>query len=186
MNMKRNPFRFVGDKKFHLNTFITSLCLVLITGAVVLSINILVLSKHLELLDPLSQPALIHHMIVESFLSMLAILILTFFITKLTSHKVSGPMHRLKIEMERILEGDLKTPVKFRSDDEFKNLGDIFNRLRQQHLDHQNAIYGKMELFNNEIDVCVSGSDGNDVEKLKVHLLELQKKAKEIQNLLKP
>ncbi len=45
------------------------------------------------------------------------------------SHRTAGPLHQLKQAFDRVREGNWNTRVVFRDHDEFRDLGDSFNRL---------------------------------------------------------
>ncbi len=54
----------------------------------------------------------------------------TIILTLLTSHKVAGPLYRLRQETERITRKDLSTPVHVRSGDELQPFIDEFEAMR--------------------------------------------------------
>ena len=49
-----------------------------------------------------------------------------------TTHRMAGPIHRLKLILGQVLQGDLSPVVKFRSGDEFHDLADLVNKVLEQ------------------------------------------------------
>lgn len=50
----------------------------------------------------------------------------------LLSHRVAGPLVRIKRSLERIAEGDYEFPLKLRKDDELKDVAERINKLAQK------------------------------------------------------
>jgi len=50
-------------------------------------------------------------------------------ISLIFSHRIAGPLYQLKIACEKIAQGDKKVRVKFRENDEFKDLEKSFNNM---------------------------------------------------------
>lgn len=45
------------------------------------------------------------------------------------SHRTAGPLHKLKLAMDQVGEGDLSTKLKFRKHDEIHDVAESFNRM---------------------------------------------------------
>jgi methyl-accepting chemotaxis protein len=48
------------------------------------------------------------------------------------SRKIAGPFHQLKTALDKMLKGDLSTPIAFRRDDEFRSIGEAVDALRDK------------------------------------------------------
>ncbi len=59
------------------------------------------------------------------FLLMAQVLLLTIFF----SHKLAGPVYRLELAMNRVLEGDFTEKVKLREGDQLMNLAELLNEV---------------------------------------------------------
>lgn len=59
------------------------------------------------------------------FLLMVQVLLLTIFF----SHKLAGPVYRLEVAMNRVLDGDYTEEVRLRDGDQLKNLAELFNEV---------------------------------------------------------
>ncbi len=58
-------------------------------------------------------------------LLMVQVLLLTIFF----SHKLAGPVYRLEVAMNRVIDGDYSERVKLRDGDQLMNLADLFNEV---------------------------------------------------------
>lgn len=45
------------------------------------------------------------------------------------THRIAGPLYKLRLELQRMLQGEDINPIRFRKDDEFQDLPDLINRL---------------------------------------------------------
>lgn len=70
-------------------------------------------------------PILIQTFLVVIVLVGAAAILVTLFV----SHKIAGPLYRLKKAMEQLSEGDFKAEVKLRQQDQLKDLADTFNTM---------------------------------------------------------
>ncbi len=61
----------------------------------------------------------------------------TVVVTLFTSHKISGPLYRLKAELEKIKGGDLSSRISIRADDQLQKVAAEFEELR---LEFKNSI----------------------------------------------
>ncbi len=64
------------------------------------------------------------------FLFLAIAIFLVGFIALLFSHRIAGPIHRLRKLAEMLAEGKNVPPVKFRNYDEFKEVAAAFEKLR--------------------------------------------------------
>lgn len=53
-------------------------------------------------------------------------------VTLFTSHKIAGPVYRLKIELERMKKGDLTTDVQLRANDQLQKAAEELEGLRSE------------------------------------------------------
>ena len=68
-------------------------------------------------------------------------------ISILTTHRFAGPIHRLKLFLGQIGQGDLSPRLQFRSGDEFKELADLVNKI----LDQQRGLIMQMNQGQKEL-----------------------------------
>jgi len=54
----------------------------------------------------------------------------TVVVTLFASHKIAGPLYKLKIELEKMKAGDLTSPVRIRSTDQLQRVAADFDELR--------------------------------------------------------
>ncbi|KPK39385.1 MAG: hypothetical protein AMJ78_08595 [Omnitrophica WOR_2 bacterium SM23_29] len=54
----------------------------------------------------------------------------TVLVTLFTSHKIAGPLYRLKAELEKIKNGDLSSPIQIRTGDQLQKVASEFNDTR--------------------------------------------------------
>jgi len=62
--------------------------------------------------------------------ALLSVLVLAFFGAILYSHRIAGPLHRLKMSVDEFMEGKFQ-PIRLRKTDEFKEIEPMINRLAQ-------------------------------------------------------
>lgn len=58
-----------------------------------------------------------------------AFLTMTFMLVIFVSHRIAGPLYKLRQAMAAFASGDLRFPLKFRTKDYFQNIADDFNRM---------------------------------------------------------
>lgn len=56
--------------------------------------------------------------------------IATIIVTLLTSHKIAGPLYRLKAELEKMKSGNFSSPVRIRTKDQLQRIASEFDELR--------------------------------------------------------
>jgi len=57
--------------------------------------------------------------------------ILTVYFTMFTSHKISGPLYKLNVELKKIKDGDFTTPIRIRSTDQLQQIANNFDDFRK-------------------------------------------------------
>lgn len=53
----------------------------------------------------------------------------TVFLTLFVSHKIAGPLYRLKKSMQELAEGNLTSDIKLRKNDQLRDIADTFNQM---------------------------------------------------------
>ncbi|MBN8216960.1 MAG: methyl-accepting chemotaxis protein [Spirochaetes bacterium] len=78
---------------------------------------------------------------VKAFIASLVLaLLLTGTVFLLISHRIAGPVYRIEKSLQALEQGDLTMRVYLRDQDEFKDLGDIFNSMTASLNDKVNRI----------------------------------------------
>ncbi len=54
----------------------------------------------------------------------------TIFVALFTSHKIAGPLYRLKADLEKIKNGDFSTPIRIRTKDQLQKIVSEFDDMR--------------------------------------------------------
>jgi len=81
------------------------------------------------------------------------IIILLFgFFSIFITHKIAGPVYRLKTRLQQIIEGDLASTVTLRKDDDFQELADSVNLLSAGLKGFATALKGNLETLSCNID----------------------------------
>ena len=134
MERKKLRLKLMGDKHFQWNTILFFLSVVLFTGLTVMLTNALVVMKSpvfYELLE-LNGWVLVNKLIVYSSITTIMCVVLALMIALIYSNKVAGPMYRLKAYLYDMINGNLQKPLRFRNDDEFKELTYAVNLFRKK------------------------------------------------------
>lgn len=134
------------DKEFQ-TRFIVKFCAIVVVSSLLIGGLIFILSKNsttvaientkiaVKSTADFILPVIMQTIIVVSAFSALAVAILTLFI----SHKISGPLYRLKREIDFLKEGDLSRNFNIRSKDQLQGLSKSLNEmcisLRQRYVD---------------------------------------------------
>ena len=71
-------------------------------------------------------PAILWILIIVTMLVSLATIAVTLF----ASHKIAGPLYKLNMELEKIKNGDLSSPIRIRSKDQLQVLAQRFEEVR--------------------------------------------------------
>jgi len=134
VNRRKNYFI---DKNFQ-TKFIVRFCLLimlasLMTGALVYYLNRQTTTVAFENLKVVVKstadfilPILLEVMVVVTFVIGLATIAITLF----TSHKIAGPLYKLKVELEKMKEGDFSSPVRIRAKDQLQKVASEFDEMR--------------------------------------------------------
>jgi nitrogen fixation/metabolism regulation signal transduction histidine kinase len=61
----------------------------------------------------------------------LVFLVITFIISIFLSHRIAGPLYRLRKSMEEVAKGNFDQRINFRKADHFMELQDVFNEMIQ-------------------------------------------------------
>lgn len=134
MERKKLRLKLTGDKHFQWNTILFFLSVVLFTGLLVMLTNTLVVMKspvfH-ELLE-LNGWVLVNKLIVYSSITIILCVVMALMFALIYSNKVAGPMYRLKAYLHDMINGNMQKPLRFRSDDEFKDLTYAVNSFRKK------------------------------------------------------
>jgi methyl-accepting chemotaxis protein len=134
------------DKQFQ-GKFIMKFCALVVVSSLLIAALIFVLSQNsttvaientkvqVKTTSDFILPVLIQTVIIVSIFTALAVIILTLFI----SHQISGPLFRLKREIDKLKDGDLGRNFNIRSSDQLqalsKSLNDMCISLRQKYVD---------------------------------------------------
>ncbi|MCM8792251.1 MAG: methyl-accepting chemotaxis protein, partial [Candidatus Omnitrophica bacterium] len=121
-------------------------------------------------------PILIQTIAVVTILVGLGTILVTLFV----SHKIAGPLHRLKKVIEKLQEGDVSEDFHIRTGDQLKDLADGFNQMIrnlrfniQQFKDHLLVLKEKLD----------SISDSESVEHKRLYLSELRNIVEELNRI---
>ncbi len=129
MEKKYKRRNYFIDKKFQ-TSFIIKFCLIVIFSSLAIGFLVIFLSRNFttvaientqvmvkrtsDFIFPIMFQTLI---IVNIFAALVAITL-----TLLTSHKIAGPLYRIKKEIERLKKGDLRANFKVRQKDQMQDL----------------------------------------------------------------
>ena len=134
MNRRRNYFI---DRGFQ-SKFIIKFCLLVVIASVLTGASLYYFSQrtttvafeHLKVVvkstDDFIMPILIGTLIIVTLLVAIA----TIIVTLLTSHKIAGPLYRLKVELDKMKNGDFSSPVHIRTKDQLQNIASNFEEMR--------------------------------------------------------
>lgn len=126
------------DKAFQ-KRFITVFCIMIILMSIAAVTSILYLNRDtttvafedlrisVKTTSDFIAPIIIQTLIVTTFLTSVAALILTL----MFSHKISGPLFNINREVEKMGAGDLSQRVKIRADDQLQHLGSSIDEMRE-------------------------------------------------------
>ncbi len=71
-------------------------------------------------------PIMLEILIIVTLLTAIATIVVTLF----TSHKIAGPLYKLKIELEKMRNGNLSSQIRIRSTDQLQVVATDFNEFR--------------------------------------------------------
>ena len=146
MYMDKGKFRrnYFIDKEFQ-TKFILKFCLIAILSSLVLSFFVIFLSRGSTTVTIENArvmvkgsadfifPIMLQTLLIATVFSAFAVSVLTLFV----SHKIAGPLYRIKKEIDVLKSGDLTPSFKIRKDDQLQNLAvtlaELAGRLRDKH-----------------------------------------------------
>ncbi len=139
------------DKNFQ-TRFIIKFCVIVMLSSLVIGVSLFYLSRNFTTVaienahvtvkstSDFMLPIVAQTLILVTLLSAVSVALLTMF----TSHKIAGPLYRLKKEIEEFKNGQLNLSFRTRSTDQLKDLSDsladMSKTLSEKHL----ALKGKM------------------------------------------
>ena len=151
MNSERKRKKYFIDRSFQ-TKFILKFCVVVVISSMFVGGLIFLLSQGsttvaienskvmVKKTSDFLLPTLVVTVIVVSVFSALVVLILTLVV----SHKISGPLYRLKKEIDYMKEGDFTRNFNIREDDQLKevskSLSEMSGSLRQRHIELRDKI----------------------------------------------
>lgn len=134
INRRRNYFI---DKGFQFK-FIIKFCTLIIitsllTGSLIYYFNIKTTTVAFENLKVVTKstanfilPIMLQILVIVTVLVGISTIVVTLF----TSHKIAGPLYRLRIELEKIKDGDFSSSIQVRTDDQLKKVIGEFDGMR--------------------------------------------------------
>ncbi|RLB33791.1 MAG: hypothetical protein DRH12_18025 [Deltaproteobacteria bacterium] len=137
--MSNKPYKrkqYFIDKSFQ-TKFILKFCLIVIVSSILIGGILFFLSRNsttvaientkvqVKSTSSFILPLMVETLLVVSIFSAIAVLVLTLFI----SHKISGPLYRLKKEIDALGNGDLKVNFNIRTGDQLQNLSESLNEM---------------------------------------------------------
>ena len=168
------------DPAFQAN-FILKFCLIVVVSSLVIGTAMFFLSQNsttvaIENTRVVAKPTadfilpeMAVLLLIVAVFSSLVVLILTLFV----SHKISGPIYRIRKEIELLQNGDLTRKFNIRNSDQLQDLAGSLNEmtqiLRKKHL----AIGGQCRSLTNFVEEKNLGASKEDRERLRQMLKEL-------------
>jgi len=177
--MQKNKRRqYFIDKGFQIK-FILKFCLIVILASFLITILIFLFSKDsttttientkviVKRTSDFILPLLVGVVLIVSVFSSLIVIIVTLF----TSHKIAGPLYRLRKEIEAFSQGDFNRDFKIRSSDQLKELSQSLQNMRNLLVERDLRIKNKINILRTKLDRLTSDSkeeilkDLGDLEK---------------------
>ncbi|MDP8234608.1 MAG: methyl-accepting chemotaxis protein [Candidatus Saelkia tenebricola] len=163
------------DKKFQ-TQFIVKFCLLVIVGSLI-TVSLLYITASrtttvgfentkavVKTTADFIRPILIQTVIIVTVLISFFSIMLTLFI----SHKIAGPLYRLKKEFEMIEEGDLSSDFKLRGKDQLQNIADSLRRMKAKLRFYITELKSSLDELEDVISKGDLSQDGQDVLEEKV------------------
>lgn len=143
-NRRRNYFI---DKRFQ-TKFILKFCLLIVSASMLTAVliywvnrdNTMVAFENLRVTVRSAADFIMP--IIFEIVAIVTVLvgIATIFVTLFTSHKIAGPLYRLRKGIEKVREGNLATPFNIRADDQLQLVAEEFDAMRSDLRDSVNEI----------------------------------------------
>lgn len=108
-------------------------------------------------------PFLIQTLIIVTAFSAISVVFLTLFV----SHKIAGPLYRLKKEIEKVSEGNLAANFQIRTNDQLKNLSTSLTTMAGYLKDKIASLKKEIELLNKAIEKFPAENKKNIEDELK-------------------
>lgn len=130
--MKFRRKQYITHKKYQFRMLGVLLSVVLV-GTLVMTFvtHYLLLSSIVDFTSVHGRPPTGKELIVTSFKPLIIIIPAIFLILAaiviFISHKIAGPLYRLKMYMDKVSKGDLSVKLKFRDHDEIHDVAESFN-----------------------------------------------------------
>ncbi|HEC68759.1 MAG TPA: HAMP domain-containing protein [Candidatus Omnitrophica bacterium] len=147
------------DKGFQ-TKFIIKFCLIVILASFLITTLIFLFSKNstttaientkviVKRTSDFILPLLVGVVLIVSVFSSLIVIIVTLF----TSHKIAGPLYRLKKEIEAFSQGDFNRDFKIRSSDQLKELSQSLQNMRNLLVERNLRIKTKIEILKGKLE----------------------------------
>ena len=171
--MKRKKRKkYIIDKNFQAK-FIFKFCILiisvsLITGLLIYNFNRQTTTVAFENLRVVVKstadfilPIIIQILLIVTLFSAIATIIVTLF----TTHKISGPLYRLKDELERIRGGDLTRTVRIRSADQLQIVANELDSVRKSLKDSIQVLKMQCDLIKNYAERTQEGAEESQEKK---------------------
>jgi HAMP domain-containing protein len=132
--MKLQRRQYISHKKFQFRLLVTMLIMVLIATLVTTVINhYFLLSSIVDFTMEYGRGPTGMELLIASVKPLVIIVPVVFVvlaaIVVFVSHRIAGPLYRLKQYMEKIENGDYSVTLKFRKNDAIHDVADSFNRM---------------------------------------------------------
>ena len=122
------------EKKFQAK-FIIQFCLLLATGSLLTVALVYWLARHSTTVAIVNGHVAVHStaeyllplMLQTVFIELVVASLATIVMTLLASHKIAGPLYRLKVMFSGLAEGDLSAKMNLRKGDQLKTVADAYN-----------------------------------------------------------
>ncbi|MFA7677427.1 MAG: methyl-accepting chemotaxis protein [Candidatus Omnitrophota bacterium] len=171
MGQKYKRRQYFIDRSFQ-TKFILRFCLVVIASALIIGGLVLFLSRNsttvaIENTEVVVKgtadfilPVVVSTTLMVTLLSAIAVSL----ITLVTSHKIAGPLFRLKREIDFLKEGDLRRNFNIRSKDQLQNLSKSLNQMCEALRQRDIALKDKCSTLNDCLNAgnIVATGEGKD------------------------
>ena len=176
MENKKKRKNYFVDKKYQ-GEFVLRFCLVVLVSSFSIGLFIYINSQQsttvaientkvvVKTTADFIRPVMTQVIVIVSFFSALVVAVLTVF----TSHKISGPLFRMRRESESLKEGDLTRNFTIRAKDQLQELSRSLNSmgsaLRQKHVELKEKSLA-LKKYLKDKDFSVTPQEKEDLEKL--------------------
>jgi methyl-accepting chemotaxis protein len=127
MARQRRHLRVV-DGRYQYRTIAVSLSVIL-CGLLVFAVVIVVIFLAARASGGSPRPEALLEILPALLINDLAIMILVIVVGIFTTHRVAGPVHRIMMEIDRVLDGERGVRVRLRRHDSFPDLAEKVNQL---------------------------------------------------------